>query len=157
MATHGTAQRADRTGSRTTGYDRRMYAIMNNPAARRMWSTRSRRRVLFGAHAVLTAGFAAAWLATVFASARWAMWLMVALVLPWSLTTGSINEPTRGSWRPEAETARQPFRTGCSVRGAPCTPFHARPSSVTAPPSLPNKTPPTPAYLSQNRDSSHLP
>ncbi|MER7829083.1 hypothetical protein [Streptomyces sp. NPDC095602] len=79
-----------------TRFDRRMYAIMNQREAAPLFATAGRRRALVAAHVVLTAGAAAAWLALVVGDARWALFAMLGLLLPWVVATGAINGATRG-------------------------------------------------------------
>ncbi|MFE6159212.1 hypothetical protein ACFQ7F_09875 [Streptomyces sp. NPDC056486] len=79
-----------------TGYDRRMLALMNRREAAPMYATAARRRYAVGAHIALTAASVAAWLLTVVGEQRWAMWTMLALLLPWCVATGVINAATRG-------------------------------------------------------------
>ncbi|MEV8017624.1 hypothetical protein AB0O76_15050 [Streptomyces sp. NPDC086554] len=79
-----------------TGYDRRMFALMNRREAASLYATAARRRLAVGAHIALTVASDAAWLLTVVGDQRWAMWTMVALILPWCFATGVINGATRG-------------------------------------------------------------
>ena len=51
-----------------TRYDRRMYALMNDRRAAAVYATAGRRRLLVGAHVVLTAAGVGAWMDTVFGS-----------------------------------------------------------------------------------------
>lgn len=79
-----------------TGYDRRMFALMNRREAAPLYATAARRRLAVGVHVALTAVGVATWLLTVVGDQRWAMWTMVALILPWCFATGVINGATRG-------------------------------------------------------------
>jgi hypothetical protein len=79
-----------------TRYDQRMFALMNRREGAPMYATAARRRVVVGAHIALTVASVAAWLLTVVGDQRWAMWTMLALLLPWALATGVINGATRG-------------------------------------------------------------
>ena len=79
-----------------TGYDRRMLAIMNRREGAPMYATARRRRLAVGAHIALTAASVATWLLTVVGEQRWALWAMLALVLPWCVATGVINAATHG-------------------------------------------------------------
>ncbi|WP_323178659.1 hypothetical protein [Streptomyces sp. NBC_01381] len=79
-----------------TGYDRRMFALMNRREAAPFHATAARRRLAVGAHIALTVASVAAWLLTVVGDQWWAMWTMAALILPWCFATGVINGATRG-------------------------------------------------------------
>ncbi|WP_069885737.1 hypothetical protein [Streptomyces luteocolor] len=79
-----------------TGYDRRMYAIMNRREGAPLYATGPRRRAVVVAHMVLTALGIACWLYSVFGDQRWATYGMLGILLPWCLATGVINGATRG-------------------------------------------------------------
>lgn len=79
-----------------TRLDRRMYALMNNPAAKPLHATAARRRFAVGAHIALTAAQVGLLLTTFLAEQRWAAFAVLALLLPWCLATGAINAATRG-------------------------------------------------------------
>ncbi|MFJ9646429.1 hypothetical protein ACWEPM_11675 [Streptomyces sp. NPDC004244] len=79
-----------------TKYDRRMYAIMNDRAPAPMYATATRRRVVIGAHLLLTAAGFAAWATTIFSDARWPLFAMLAVLPLWMVATGVINGATRG-------------------------------------------------------------
>ncbi|MGW5738282.1 MULTISPECIES: hypothetical protein [Streptomyces] len=94
-----TDQRVRETGTgtrRMTAYDRRMLALMNRREGAPMYATAGRRRLAVGAHIALTVASVVAWLLTVVGDQRWAMWTMLALLLPWCVATGVINGATRG-------------------------------------------------------------
>ncbi|MGB8942332.1 MAG: hypothetical protein WCD21_19130, partial [Streptomyces sp.] len=68
-----TGQQVRETGAqRMTGYDRRMFALMNRREAAPMYATAVRRRIAVGAHIALTVASVAAWLLTVVGDQRWA-------------------------------------------------------------------------------------
>ncbi|MFK4067378.1 hypothetical protein [Streptomyces sp. NPDC029674] len=79
-----------------TGYDRRMYAIMNRREAAPLYATAARRRAAVVAHIVLTAAGIACWLYSVLGDERWATFAMLGVLLPWCVATGVINGATRG-------------------------------------------------------------
>ncbi len=79
-----------------TGYDRRMYRLMNRREAAPLHATAARRRAVVVAHAALTCVAVAAWLFAVVGDQRWAMFTMLGLLLPWCFATGVINSSTRG-------------------------------------------------------------
>ncbi|MFF3639821.1 hypothetical protein [Streptomyces sp. NPDC002564] len=79
-----------------TGYDRRMYALMNRREGASLHATAARRRTAVGTHIALTAAAIACWLGSVLGEARWATFGLLALLLPWCLATGIINGATRG-------------------------------------------------------------
>lgn len=81
---------------RMTGYDRRMYAIMNRREAAPLYATAGRRRAVVVAHMVLTALGIACWLYSVFGDQRWATFGILGVLLPWCVATGVINGATRG-------------------------------------------------------------
>ncbi|MER5259898.1 MULTISPECIES: hypothetical protein [unclassified Streptomyces] len=89
-------QTRERPTQRMTGYDRRMYALMNRREGAPMYATAVRRRIAVGAHIALTVASVTAWLLTVVGDQRWAMWTMLGLLLPWCVATGVINGATRG-------------------------------------------------------------
>lgn len=92
-----TDQQVTKMGTqRMTGYDRRMFALMNRREGAPMYATAARRRFVVGAHIVLTVAGEAAWLLMVVGDQRWAMWTMLGLLLPWCVATGVINGATRG-------------------------------------------------------------
>ncbi|GGO35922.1 hypothetical protein [Streptomyces lasiicapitis] len=77
-------------------YDQRMYALMNRTEGAPLYRTAARRRAVVGAHVVLTVASVGAWLATVAGRQDWATWVMLALLVPWCVATGTINGATRG-------------------------------------------------------------
>ncbi|MEU6169602.1 hypothetical protein [Streptomyces tanashiensis] len=79
-----------------TRYDRRMYAVMNDRRAAAAYATVTRRRVLVGAHIVLTVAGVAAWIGTVFGPGYGPAIVVAVLLLPWVLLTGMLNGSTRG-------------------------------------------------------------
>nr|WP_055554282.1 hypothetical protein [Streptomyces kanamyceticus] len=79
-----------------TGYDRRMYAIMNRREAAPLYATAGRRRAVVVAHVALTALGIACWLYSVLGDQRWATFGMLGVLLPWCVATGVINGATRG-------------------------------------------------------------
>ncbi|MCX5385163.1 hypothetical protein [Streptomyces sp. NBC_00083] len=79
-----------------TRYDRWMHRTMNRRESAALYATAARRRVLFGAHLALTAASVTAWLAAAAGASTAAVWVMLALVLPWCVATGAINASTRG-------------------------------------------------------------
>ncbi|MEU3447045.1 hypothetical protein AB0H29_07430 [Streptomyces thermolilacinus] len=79
-----------------TRFDQRMYALMNRREGAPLFATAGRRRALVAAHVLLTAATATAWLALVVGDARWALFALAALLLPWAVATGAINGATRG-------------------------------------------------------------
>ncbi|QHC25731.1 hypothetical protein [Streptomyces sp. GS7] len=80
-----------------TRYDRRMLAIMNNPAGRPYYATSARRRTFVAAHIALTAGLLTTHIGGVAARQPWLMVAGVLVVLPlWCIATGIINGSTRG-------------------------------------------------------------
>ncbi|MFB7589998.1 hypothetical protein [Streptomyces sp. NPDC056169] len=79
-----------------TRYDRRMYAVMNDRRAAAVYATAGRRRLLVGAHVVLTGVGVAAWIGTVFGSGWILAVAVAATLLPWVVLTGALNGSTRG-------------------------------------------------------------
>ncbi|MEU7579532.1 hypothetical protein AB0B50_18215 [Streptomyces sp. NPDC041068] len=79
-----------------TGYDRRMYALMNRREGAPLHATAARRRLAVGVHIALTGASVAAWLFAVVGDERWAVFALLALILPWCFTTGVINGSVRG-------------------------------------------------------------
>ncbi|MEU5778241.1 hypothetical protein ABZ819_33725 [Streptomyces venezuelae] len=79
-----------------TGYDRRMYAIMNRREAAPLHATAARRKTVVVTHMVLTAVGIACWLYSVLGDERWATFGMLGILLPWCVATGVINGATRG-------------------------------------------------------------
>ncbi|QES43412.1 hypothetical protein DEJ49_22625 [Streptomyces venezuelae] len=79
-----------------TGYDRRMYAIMNRREGAALHATAARRRAVVGTHIVLTAAGIACWLYSVLGDDRWATFGLIGVLLPWCVATGVINGATRG-------------------------------------------------------------
>ncbi|MCX4818856.1 hypothetical protein OG883_02845 [Streptomyces sp. NBC_01142] len=79
-----------------TRLDRRMYALMNNPAAKPLHATAARRRFAVGAHIALTAAQLGLLLTAYLGEQRWPAFAVLALLLPWCLATGAINAATRG-------------------------------------------------------------
>jgi hypothetical protein len=77
-------------------HDRRMYAIMNSREGAAVYATATRRRVVVGAHVLLTAAAVVAWTAVVFGEAWWPMVVLVGLLPLWCVATGVINTSTRG-------------------------------------------------------------
>ncbi|MGW2230463.1 hypothetical protein [Streptomyces formicae] len=82
--------------ARMTGYDRRMYAIMNRREAAPLYATAGRRRAVVVAHMALTALGIACWLYSVLGDERWATFGILGVLLPWCVATGVINGATRG-------------------------------------------------------------
>ncbi|MFH8607751.1 hypothetical protein ACH4D5_09715 [Streptomyces sp. NPDC018029] len=79
-----------------TGYDRRMYAIMNRREGAPLYATAARRRAAVVTHMVLTGAGIACWLYSVLGDERWATFGMLGILLPWCAATGVINGATRG-------------------------------------------------------------
>ncbi len=79
-----------------TRHDRRMVALMNRSEGAALYATAGRRRLVVGVHIALTAASVAAWLGTVAGESPWAMYVLLALLLPWCVATGLINAATRG-------------------------------------------------------------
>ncbi|WP_409239228.1 hypothetical protein [Streptomyces sp. PA5.6] len=79
-----------------TGYDRRMYAIMNRREGAVLHATAARRRAVVVTHIVLTAVGIACWLYSVLGDDRWATFGLIGVLLPWCVATGVINGATRG-------------------------------------------------------------
>ncbi|MFJ1745570.1 hypothetical protein ACIOJD_04915 [Streptomyces sp. NPDC088116] len=79
-----------------TTYDRRMYTLMNGGQARSFHATVVRRRVVVCTHIALTALVVAAGVTGSFAKQQWALYALLALLLPWCFATGVINSATRG-------------------------------------------------------------
>lgn len=79
-----------------TGYDRRMYAIMNRREGVSLHATAARRRTAVVVHMALTGASIVAWLGTVLGHQEWAVYVMLGLLLPWCVATGVINSATRG-------------------------------------------------------------
>ncbi|MFE0172711.1 hypothetical protein ACFWZ2_10380 [Streptomyces sp. NPDC059002] len=79
-----------------TGYDRRMYALMNRREGAPLYATAARRRAVVVAHIVLTAAGIACWLYSVLGDERWATVGTLGVMLPWCVATGVINGATRG-------------------------------------------------------------
>ncbi|WP_306335529.1 hypothetical protein [Streptomyces sp. KL118A] len=79
-----------------TGYDRRMYAIMNRREGASLHATAARRRAVVVTHIVLTAAGIACWLYSVLGDERWATVGILGVLLPWCVATGVINGATRG-------------------------------------------------------------
>ncbi|WLQ40437.1 hypothetical protein P8A22_10785 [Streptomyces laculatispora] len=82
--------------TRHTRYDRRMFAVMNNPRTNALHATAARRRTAVGAHVVLTAAGVAAGIGAYAADRPWLAVAVLVLLLPWCLATGVINGATRG-------------------------------------------------------------
>ncbi|MET9621781.1 hypothetical protein ABZZ37_13565 [Streptomyces sp. NPDC006464] len=80
----------------TTRYDRRMYAVMNDRRAAAFYATKGRRRLLVGAHIVLTGVGVGGWISTVSAAGLGPVVLVAAVLVPWVLLTGMLNGSTRG-------------------------------------------------------------
>ncbi|KUJ66959.1 hypothetical protein ACZ90_31550 [Streptomyces albus subsp. albus] len=83
---------------RLNRYDRRMIAIMNNPAGRRLHATRARRRCVVAAHMALTAGTVAVLVGgPELIGGGWQLLAAIAVLLPlWCVAMGLINGATRG-------------------------------------------------------------
>ncbi|MYY80422.1 MULTISPECIES: hypothetical protein [unclassified Streptomyces] len=79
-----------------TGYDRRMYAIMNRREGAPLHATAARRRTVVVTHIALTAVGIACWLYSVLGDERWATFGMLGVLLPWCVAAGVINGATRG-------------------------------------------------------------
>jgi hypothetical protein len=79
-----------------TRYDRWMQQTMNRREAAPLYATAGRRRVLVAVHIALTAATVTAGLAADVGGSMVAVWVMLALVLPWCVATGGINASTRG-------------------------------------------------------------
>ncbi|MCT4357857.1 hypothetical protein M5362_32645 [Streptomyces sp. Je 1-79] len=79
-----------------TRFDQRMYAVMNDRRAAGLYATASRRRLLVGAHAALTAVGVGAWIGAVFGPSFWPVLVVAAALLPWVVLTGALNGSTRG-------------------------------------------------------------
>ncbi|MGW7363070.1 hypothetical protein ACWGI8_06460 [Streptomyces sp. NPDC054841] len=77
-------------------HDRRMYAIMNSREGAAAYATVTRRRMIVGAHVLLTAASVVAWTAMTLGDAWWPMFALAGLLLPWCVVTGFINASTRG-------------------------------------------------------------
>ncbi|MFJ2767430.1 hypothetical protein [Streptomyces sp. NPDC087300] len=84
------------TQGRMTGYDRRMYAVMNRREAAPLYATAGRRRAVVVAHIALTAVGIAFWISSVLGDERWATYGLLGVLLPWCVATGVINGATRG-------------------------------------------------------------
>ncbi|MFD7428498.1 hypothetical protein ACFV6Z_15830 [Streptomyces sp. NPDC059818] len=82
--------------TRHTRYDRRMFAVMNNPRAGALHATAARRRTAVGAHVVLTAAGVAAGTGAYASDRPWPAVAALVLLVPWCLATGVINGATRG-------------------------------------------------------------
>ena len=95
MATRGTPA-SQRSASEPTTYDRRMFALMNGGEGRPFHATAVRRRIVVCAHIALTALGLAAGVTGSLAKQPWALYALLALLLPWCLATGMINSATRG-------------------------------------------------------------
>ncbi|MEU8893254.1 hypothetical protein [Streptomyces sp. NPDC048442] len=79
-----------------TGYDRRMYALMNNPKTRVLHATAARRRAAVATHVVLTVTEVALMVLLYTHDQLWAAFALLALLLPYVITTGILNSATRG-------------------------------------------------------------
>ncbi|MEV7195879.1 hypothetical protein AB0N81_29335 [Streptomyces sp. NPDC093510] len=79
-----------------TGYDRRMYAIMNRREAALLYATAARRRTAVISHIVLTAAGIACSLYSVLGDERWATFAILGVLVPWCVATSAINGATRG-------------------------------------------------------------
>lgn len=84
------------TTQTVTRHDRRMYEIMNRGVGAAAYATAARRRLVVGAHMLLTVGAVAAWLAMLVGGALWVAAVLFALLLPWCVLMGVINASTRG-------------------------------------------------------------
>ncbi|MFJ6466187.1 hypothetical protein ACIQM0_35060 [Streptomyces sp. NPDC091387] len=82
--------------TRHTRYDRRMFAVMNNPRAGALHATAARRRTAVAAHVVLTAAGVAAGTGAYASDRPWPAVAALVLLAPWCLATGVINGATRG-------------------------------------------------------------
>ncbi|GGZ42034.1 hypothetical protein [Streptomyces bluensis] len=86
------------TTTRTTGYDRSMLKLMNDPAGRPLYATAARRRVVVAVHVALTVAIEAlmAYFTLAKAEPLWPAIATAVLLLPWMVATGAINGATRG-------------------------------------------------------------
>ncbi|MFD3518557.1 hypothetical protein [Streptomyces sp. NPDC058657] len=79
-----------------TRHDRRMHALMNNPAGKVLHATAARRRTAVAAHVLLTV--ALVWLLILLYAHDqvWAAFAMLGVLLLWCIATGVLNGATRG-------------------------------------------------------------
>ncbi|MEN8653772.1 hypothetical protein ABCR94_25010 [Streptomyces sp. 21So2-11] len=87
---------ADGQATRGVRYDRAMFALMNREEGKAMHATATRRRLVVGAHIVLTVVMVASWIALVFDGRTWALAPTIVALVPWVLLTGVLNSATRG-------------------------------------------------------------
>lgn len=85
-----------RRAPQPTTYDRRMFALMNRTEGRPFHATVVRRRIVVCTHIVLTVLGVAAGVTAGFAKQQWALYVLLAVLLPWCFATGVINAATRG-------------------------------------------------------------
>jgi hypothetical protein len=79
-----------------SGYDRWMVARMNDPRGRVLYATAARRRTAVAAHVVMTVATVALY-ARLFSTAEiWPLVPLLLLLLPWCVTTGTLNSATGG-------------------------------------------------------------
>ncbi|MFJ2739130.1 hypothetical protein ACIO3O_05635 [Streptomyces sp. NPDC087440] len=79
-----------------TRYDRRMQALMNDPKTHVLHATKGRRRAAVAAHIALTGAFVACLTVLYAADQLWAAFALLALLVPYVVTTGILNAATRG-------------------------------------------------------------
>ncbi|MGW7200739.1 hypothetical protein [Streptomyces chryseus] len=92
----GSGQAQGRAGG-MRAFDRRMFALMNRPEGAALHATAARRRLVVGAHVLLTVASVASWNFMVFGERQeWALVATLALLLPWCFATGVLNTATRG-------------------------------------------------------------
>ncbi|MFA3877856.1 hypothetical protein ABS735_30045 [Streptomyces sp. MMCC 100] len=86
------------TTTRLTRYDRSMLRLMNDRRGLPLYATAARRRLVVGAHLVLTAAIGGLMTYPYLAQGEpvWPFVAVAVLLLPWMVATGAINAATRG-------------------------------------------------------------
>ncbi|AZM46719.1 hypothetical protein DMB38_13685 [Streptomyces sp. WAC 06738] len=94
--TQPTTERPRGGARQATTYDRAMFRIMNDPAARPVFATAGRRRAAVGAHVALTGATLACLTLLYRLDDAWLIAPLAALLPLWVIATGVLNGGTRG-------------------------------------------------------------
>ncbi|WP_328564529.1 hypothetical protein [Streptomyces coelicoflavus] len=86
------------TTPRLTRYDRSMLQLLNDRRGLPLYATATRRRLVVGAHLVLTAVIGGLMVHSCLGAGEpvWPFVAVAVLLLPWMVATGAINAATRG-------------------------------------------------------------
>lgn len=94
--TQPTTERAFGDAKKATRYDRAMFRVMNDAAARPAFATAGRRRAVVGTHAALTVATLTCTSLLYVRDTAWLVAPLAVLLVLWVVATGMLNGGTRG-------------------------------------------------------------